>query len=714
MKAYRKGFFALTIMIFALMLYRGPAYGEDVLLSSGHAGFLNDGAAGGPTAVKTMAQNEEDRAKSTEGDRAPAAETKGPEAGPDSGVPAEGEAVNSVVLNFDNADIYQVVRTIAEILDIDYVIDPAVKGTVNVHTKGRLTREDLFGILSGILKVNGAVMVRDDGLYHIVPAQSAGAMLLAPAGGVSGTYSGDRVIIQIIKLDYISAKDAANILKPFITPGAVLTAFDRSNLLLVADFESNTQRITGIIELLDVNFFENVRLRLYPLKEAAAEDVAGEMEKIFSALEMSNKGRVGARVNFVPITRINSLLVISSISSVLDEVEKWLKELDHRLTSDEVQTYIYHVKNGIADELAEILNKVFGESTSQKEDNENSATSTQKTSMAAAEEGEKKAYPASSKSGEVRSTRTITGEVKVLSYPTTNTIIIKATPRDYSVVKSILDELDIMPRQVMIEILIAEVTLNDENLFGIEFSLRGRDLGNGVRSGLVGTSLGLSTAGTLASGGLTASVIQGDLLATLNALASESRVNILASPHIIASDGKEASIDIGDEVPLIASKIFVDQREEVTIERRDTGILLNVTPHINTTGLVTLDVSLELSDASKALLEGESDIRIFQRNAKTSMVVQDGQTVVIGGLIDEKKEDEISKVPVLGDLPFIGLIFRSDKKVTKKTELLLLITPRVIHNLDQANDVTVEFLEKLKAIKKSLENSGRLPSESGT
>ena len=205
---------------------------------------------------------------------------------------------------------------------------------------------------------------------------------------------------------------------------------------------------------------------------------------------------------------------------------------------------------------------------------------------------------------------------------------------------------------------------------------------------------------------MTASVIRGNFLGTLNALASENKVNILASPHIIATDGKEASIDIGDEVPLVASRIFIDQREEITIERRDTGVILKVTPHINTTGLVTMAVSLELSDAAKTVVAGESDIRIFQRNASTTMVVQDNQTIVIGGLIDEKIEKEVTKVPFLGDIPILGLLFRKTKDTLNKTELVLLITPQVIHTLDQANDVTNEFIEKLEMLRDRIREEG--------
>ncbi|MFQ5588157.1 MAG: type II secretion system secretin GspD [Nitrospiria bacterium] len=602
----------------------------------------------------------------------------------------------NVVLNFDNADIYEVISTIARNLEINYIIDPAVKGTVNIHTRGEISERDLFDIFFSILKTNGAAAMKEGALYHIVPTHSVKTRLLIPQTGQSEPEAGagGNVALQIIPLQFISATEAANVLKSFISPGAELTVYEKNNILLVTDFSENIDKLLGIIDLLDVNVFEKTRLKLYPMQEAEAQEVAKEMRKIFAALALSSASGKGVGIHFIPIIRINALLVITSLPQALPEVEKWLLELDKAVTAGGVRTFIYHVKNGIANELADILNAVF---SSKKRE----TTAPRKVSQTPV----KKEAPPEKSVAKNTSPNTpppdaLGGEIKVIPYATTNTIIIKATQQGHRHVLEILKELDIVPRQVLIDIMIAEVTLSDENALGVEFVQRGS---GGGRSSLVGSSLGLSQAGVLASGGITSSIIGGDFQSVLNALASKNRVSVLASPHIIASDGKEASIDIGDEVPLVASKIFIDQREEITVERRNTGVILKVNPHINTTGLVTLDISLELSDASKSAIEGESDIRIFKRNAKTNMVVQDGQTIVVGGLIDEKKEKVVNKVPFLGDIPILGFLFRNTKESTKKTELILVITPHVIRTLNEANDVTQEFMQKLKGLKKELD-----------
>ena len=603
--------------------------------------------------------------------------------------PPEGES-----LNFEDADIYGVIKVIADLLDLNYVIDPAVKGTVNLHTKGKISKNNLFDIFAAVLKNNGAAIIKEGNLYHVVPIGSVKTRMLMPSVGKQLRKQApmDNIVLQLIRLDYLSATEVSQMLKPMISTGAEITPFDKNKVILVTDFSTNIRKLLKIVELIDVDIFEGVGLKVYSIKNADVNELARDMQKIFAALEVETKSGRGAGVNFIPISRINSLLVVSSIPRVFNEVENWLKELDRNISQDEMRTYVYHVKNGIASELAEVLNMIFEESESEKESSRKKPNFSKTGEKAARGATPQKAVTQST----IERTHTIKGEVITIAYPTTNTIIIKSTPRDYPVVENLLYELDIVPRQVMIEIMIAEITLDESTSLGLEFAYFTNDE-------IIGTDFNLSSPGSLARGGLTASVIRPDYIATLNALASENRLNILAYPHIIASDGKKASIDIGDEVPLVASRIFVDNREEVTIERRDTGVLLNVTPHINTTGLVTLDLTVELSDASQTLVEGESDIRIFQRNAKTTMVIHDEETIIIGGLINSKNGREVRKVPLLGDIPILGLLFKSTRDTVTKTELVLLITPRVIRTREDAKNITDEFMEKIQELKKTME-----------
>ncbi len=603
----------------------------------------------------------------------------------------KGSAKN-IILNFDNADIYEIITLVCDYLGMNYIIDPKVRGTVNIHTKGEISPDNLFDIFTTILKVSGAAIIKEGEIYHIIPATEAKTMLLIPRADQEIPPPGDEIIFQVIELKYVQAKEFINIIRPFTTQGAVLIPYDRGNTILFIDFASNVNKVLEIVKVMDVSIFSGVEMKLFPMKEANVEDIAKEMEKLFASLNVSTKSAISVGINFISIPRLNSLLVMTSIPQVMGEVERWIEVLDKVESGEEIKTYIYQVRNGISTDLTDILNEIFGgrERVSKKADEIKKRVKEQSKDPAGQQAGTIERQPSSlgmSDSG-----------VEFIPYSVTNTIIIKAAPKDYKMIKEMLDDLDVIPRQVMIGVFIAEVSLNDDTRFGIDYALRSGKLGEGVYGTAVGTSLGLSQAGTMASGGLTASVIRDDFSATFNALASEGRLNILASPHILARDGKEASINIGDEVPIITSRTITDVRESIAIERRNTGVLLKVTPHINNTGLVIFDLNLELSNAASAALAGTTDIRIFQRKANNSMVVQDGQSVLIGGLINEQEEDNITKVPFLGDIFLIKHLFRYKSKTKKKNELILLITPRVIRNSQEARDITTEFSERVKGL----------------
>ncbi|MEE9613424.1 MAG: type II secretion system secretin GspD [Thermodesulfobacteriota bacterium] len=621
----------------------------------------------------------------------------GPPPGPPGGTAGEvwSTDIQDVVLNFDNADIYEVITSIGDILDIDYIIAPGVSGKVNIRTRGEVSREDLLEIFEAILKVSGAVMTREGDLYHIGPMAGVPHKLLMPRPDREGeiTVPRDDIIFQIVRLNHVPVAEITNVIRPFVAPAAVLIPYERMNTFFLVDFAGNVERILKLVELFDVSMFKRVNIKLYQINEANVEDVSKELEGLFSAVNVSTKSTKGVGINFIPIVRLNSLLVITSLPEALPEVDRWVRQLDHEGTEEKINTYIYHVKNGIAEELTEIMVSVFSEGDDSK-----------KTSAKAAKTpAPKQASAAPPRAGQPLPGFTV-GKVEFVPYATTNTIIIKSTARDYKLIKRIMMELDIIPRQVLIEVFVAEVTLSDSTKFGIEFALRGGETSAGEVKRMVGTSFGLPAAGTL-GGGLTASLLTGDLTAVLNAIATENDVNILAAPRILARDGKEASIDIGEEVPLVATRTLVeDNRTEVSIERRDTGTILKVTPHINTTGLVTLDISLELSNAIAKSLEGQEDISVFQRRAVTSMVVQDGETVIIGGLINEQDDMDVKKVPILGDIFLIKHLFRSWTRSSKKTELLLLITPRVMRNTMDAHDITREFIDKLEGIKEKFKD----------
>ncbi len=283
---------------------------------------------------------------------APAPVVRPPEAGKNS----------RFVLNFDNADIFEVIRVMAEMMGINYIVDPRVKGVVNIRTSGQISTKDIFPIFQAILNMNGAAAVQKGIIYEIVPFGEAKKLYSAPTTGrdTGKNLDGEKFTIQIIALKYVPAAEISKMIKPFLSDGADIIEHPHINILILGDVASNIQKSMEIIDLFDVDIFSDMRVRIYPVLNSYADDLAKEMERIFSSLEVSVKSGRGVGITFTPIIRINSLLVVSSIPGIFDKVEKWLKELD-RVPGEgtRVSTFVYYVQNGKAKDLADVLKQVY-------------------------------------------------------------------------------------------------------------------------------------------------------------------------------------------------------------------------------------------------------------------------------------------------------------------------------------------------------------------
>ncbi|MBQ27593.1 MAG: type II secretion system protein GspD [Nitrospiraceae bacterium] len=599
------------------------------------------------------------------------------------------ENPENIVLNFDNAELHKVVKVLADVLEINYLIDPKVKGTVNLHIRGEIAKTDLLALFDDIMRINRAAIIKIGPIHHIVPMAATTNTKLPivshPYNTEGSTMRHSRVAVHLVPLRYIAPTEVAKVIKPFLSPGSHIATYDKSQLLLFTEFTNNVKTIRSLIELFDTNVFEQATVRLYPIRLAQVNDIAQELEKIFEAFELPTKSGVGIGVNLVPIPRTNILLVISTIQESFDLVEHWLEQLDKETGGTEIKTYIYHVKNGIAEELSEILSSIFAQQKSDDRPARTAALTTQ---------------PQSSRAS--GSQDELTGEVTIIPYATTNTLIIKANPRDFDVVQGILEELDIIPRQVLIEVMVAEVTLNENLEYGVAYSFLNK--GNPTVPRLMGSATGTLSADVL-------KIDAGErvnLLAQLRAHADESSVHVLASPHLLVTNGKEASLEIGDEIAIrtaVSEGPGVDPGAAEATVRKDTGTILKITPIINSTGLVTMDLDLEKSNVAPPAV-GSSDVSISKRQAVTSMVVQDGETILVGGLIDETEREAIVKVPGLGDIPYIGSLFQTTTLNKSRIELVLLITPHVIRDIPDASEATARFVAKVHAIRNLMTDRG--------
>jgi general secretion pathway protein D len=630
---------------------------------------------------------------------------KTPFGSPEKNNPENNESSSSpgdIVLNFDNADLYEVVRTIGEILQLNYIVDPNVRGRVTINTAGRLSREELFPVFFQILEANGLTAVKEGNLYKIIRMKEATQFPLSTRMGDKGAVvsPGERMVIQIIPLRFISSQEMTRLITPFVTAGGTIVSHIDSNTLLVVDKASNIDKILRLTDVFDIDLFKNIGHRFFRLRYVDAEEAGKSVNEIIA----SYAGAAKEDFKLIPLKRINSLLLISKQSNIFSIVQSFVREIDVPIEDDEPRIYVYSVKNGVADELATLLNSVFSE------------TAADKTKKVATEEPEQPPYrtttapelfpetpsrkeKVSTVAGErisAEGSGTLKGDIKITPDEIRNSLIIEATPRDYRIIEMILSSIDVLPRQVLIEVTIAEIALDSSTELGIEWQFdRGTDFVSGLQTGA-----------TLGSTGINFSYAILDeakrWMATVSALASKGKVNILSSPSVLASDSKEAKIDVTTEVP-VATSIYTydsgrtDNLLETSIQYRNTGVILSVTPHINEYGLVSMDVNQEVSEQAGLVNVGLVEQRpsFFKRSVNTTLTVKNGQTIVIGGLIRETTEDRFSGIPCIGDVPVLSYVFGTKSQGKEKTELIIFITPKVIASLEDVDIVSEEFRNRI-------------------
>jgi general secretion pathway protein D len=636
--------------------------------------------------------------------------------------PVTPQTGSGVVFNFDNADIYEVIRVMSEILKINYIIDPRVKGVVNIHTSGQISSADVFPIFQSILRLNGATAVKKDGIYEIVPLPEAKKLPspLSPPQDSGKPVSEERYIIQILPLKYVPVTEVSKMIKPFLSDGADIVEHPPSNILIIGDLASNVKKSMDIIGLFDIDIFTDLRVRIYLILNADVTEVAKEMEKIFSSFEVSTKSGRGVGITFTPITRINSLLAVSSIPNIFEKVEGWLKELD-KIPGEgsKLSVFVYYVQNAKAKDLAEVLKEVFVKGKEKKVEKAGTPAETTPRGTRPSPTPATPPAPAKEEAGGVPE-----GEINIVVDETTNSLIIKAFHRDYRVILETIKKLDIYPRQVLIEILLADITLKDNKEFGIDL-VKYLDGGKWQQTISFGEFSGLATAGP----GISYSIVQeaGKFSAAIKAAATLGRLKVLTSPHLLASNSKEAKIQIGTSEPILtntytstgtATTTTSTGFVEGTIEYKDIGTILSVTPRISDGGLVTLELSIEESSldsreigrkdtSTTAAVSSSSStfsVPAFNKTtAKTVLSIKDGQTIAIGGLIRDNKDVSSQGVPFFSKIPVIGFFFGKNKRAYERRELILLLTPHIITDEIQSKTVTDEFREKIEGLKKDFE-----------
>jgi general secretion pathway protein D len=626
--------------------------------------------------------------------------------------PAPGPS-GQISFDFDDADLYAVIRTMADMLKINYIIDPTVSGKVTIHTAGRLRDEDLFPIFHQTLEVNGLAAVKEGNVYRILKLKDVLRMPIASrlVREAKDIPPEERIVIQIIPLKFISAQEITKVITPFISADGTIISEGGSNTLLVVDKGINIFKVLKLVEVFDVSVFEKLNYRFYTLENINAEEAVKLLREVLSLSAGGSKDDV----KFIPINRLNTLLIVSPTPDVFGRVDAFIRQLDIPSEGAQPNIYIYSVKNGMATELGDILRSIFGKGgeikksagkesvptnpfakgyterkTTATPSATPTATATPSVTPTASVTSTAPATPAAPAATETGPSLTLRGDIRITADPIRNALIIEAIPGDYQIVERILGRLDVLPRQVLIEVVIAEISLSKGTELGIEWNFK-KD--NWTDTGLLSASIG-------ASGLQYAIGLSQKWQIALHALARDSKVNILSSPSVLASDNKQARIDVTTEVPIPSTSYTIQTTGpnvlETKVEYRNTGVILDVTPHINEHGLVTMDVSQEVSSVGELVKVAGQDYYTFnKRKVVTALTVKHNQAIVIGGLISDQKNDAATGLPWLVKIPLIRWLFGVETKSVSKSELIVMITPRVITSLEDVDAVSEEFKKKV-------------------
>jgi general secretion pathway protein D len=619
-------------------------------------------------------------------------------------------ARGDVSLNVVDADVREVVRIVlGDGLGADYVIDPTVQGSITAQTSQPVPADDLVPILDAVLRANSAALVRAGDLYKVVPIEQAmtsgptPTILPLPEAGTPGFG------IRVVPVRYVSATQVATLLEPFAPlGGSIQTDLDR-NLLLLAGSPDELETLGELVATFDVDWLAGMSFGLFPLESVDATPLVAELKEVFGGPE---GGPLAGVVRFVPLDRLSAILVITSQPEYLSRAQVWIERLDRDSESEEEQIFVYPIQNGRAADLASVLSEIFDIRAATVGPSDLLAPGLQPVQITSStfEPGQSEAEPAyqpppqsiPSAPSRIERRRLLAagegplgGNVRVIADQTTNSLVIRATPRDYRKIQGALEHLDILPLQVLIEATIAEVSLDGDLRYGVEWFLTSGDASftfSRLSSGLVEGAFP----------GFSALFANGDVRAVLNALERVTDLNVISSPHLLVLDNQTARLLVGDQVPIVTQTAVSVTNPDApivnSIEQRDTGVILSVTPRVNASGLVIMEIEEETSDVVETTTSDIDSPTIRQRKVGTTVAVQSGQTIVLAGLIqDDVKRTEFG-IPVLHRLPIIGPLFGVKNNLNVRTELLVVITPRVIGTPNQARDVTEELRQRLRRL----------------
>ncbi|WP_162806433.1 type II secretion system secretin GspD [Sphingosinicella terrae] len=635
-----------------------------------------------------------------------------------SGIPAQESAARPssrdvYSLAFVDADVRRVVDAVlGSMLEADYSVDPAVTGNVTLRTRQPVPRDSLLPLLESALRSVGAVVIREGPAYRIVPrAQARGRAPVAPADGAESQVAG--FASEIVPLQNAGAEEVARLVEQFLGEDAVVGTDAARNQLLIAGTAEERQAARALIARFDVDSLAGMNFELVRLENVDAGTIADELERIFQP----PFDILGTRVRLVPLPRLRALLVIALNRSDIERIEPWIRRLDAGV-SGRRRLHSYAVQNGRARDIARSLQLVLGSIATSDEP----APQERRRPVPRATQSEERVpipgidatapEPEPAPPPPAAASEPGAQGPRIVPNDENNSLLIYANGEEYEFIREALERIDQPVAQVLIEATLAEVTLTDDLRYGVNFAGSSGDLTFGNSSMSSGTPAPIFP-------GFSVSVIGSTAQAVLNTLQSRTQVRVLSAPKLMVLNNQPATLQVGDQVPIV-----IQQAQGVsapgaplvnTIELRDTGVILNVTPRVNDSGTIILDIAQEVSDVTETTTSGINSPTIQQRRITTTVATRSGQMIALGGLIREGITRRRSGIPGLSQIPVIGALFGTHGTNGGRTELIILLTPTVIRSPQDVGAVVDAVIDGLDRTAPLVEQaterqaSGRLP-----
>jgi general secretion pathway protein D len=655
-----------------------------------------------------------------------------------------GSSTANVVLNLSSVPLQQAAKTVlGDMIGVNYLVDPRVDGVVSVQTTQPVNKADALELFQAALAPIGAVLVQSRGLYRIVPADQAATGVVSTGQAPSaGTIGGNG--IRVVSLKFVSATEVARVLEPMVPKGAIVQADDARNILALKGSPAEIDSMLDSISIFDVDVMRGMSFAVVPVKTSQPEKMVEELKAVFAS---DKEGPLKGRVRFIANTRLGAILVVTSQPSYLPRAQSWIRRLDAKAVGSERELHVYQVQNRPVAELATVLQSMFSNEmkvvrptrsvsprsmsvglrgSSARSPGPGGAISDQDPasqgnlargsgpgadlqSLSRALNNNDPDAIASDPMDSPPTSTASAGEppLKIVADETKNSLLIMANDRDYQRVLRVIQGLDVVASQVLIEAVIAEVTLNDKLQYGVQWQL--------AKGGTPTASFSNALTGGVAAAfpGFNYAVNAANMAATLSALNSLTHVNVISTPSLMVLDNKTARLQIGDQVPITTqtatSTVTANTAIVNSITMQDTGVILSVTPRINESGRVQLEIEQEVSAVVKTTTSGIDSPTIQQRRVKTTVVVNDGEVLALGGMIQEQANRTSKQLPLLGDIPGLGAAFSNRNNDVQKTELVILITPRVVRDGTESRLVTEEYRRKMNVYMPHTSTRARTP-----